>query len=394
MKFSTQLLNFEAAPKDPFAASSTPIYQTATFRQQNATEFGEYDYSRSGNPTRAVVENQIAALEGGVRGFCFSSGMAAISAVTRLLKPREEIVAGNDLYGGTYRLLSRILEPHGINVRYVDFTDLELIEAAVSGKTKLLYCESPTNPLLQIVDIAAVTEIAHRCGALICVDNSTMSPYLQRPLELGADIVVHSATKFLCGHGDVMAGAAVVRSDKLAEDLYLIYNGEGAGLSPFDSYLLLRGMKTLNLRMDRQQSNAEVLAEMLRQHPDVKHVYYPAFAERRQLKVHRSQSSGNGAVVSFTTGDRELSRAIVENAKLFSIAVSFGSVHSTISLPAYMSHASIPAQLRHQKSIPEDLVRISVGAEDIDDLVSDLREAFSAQSSTDGLLCRLTSFYS
>jgi cysteine-S-conjugate beta-lyase len=395
VKFATRLLNFDPAPGDRFTPANTPIYQTATFRQDDATEFGEYDYSRSGNPTRAVVEKQIAALESGTRGFCFATGLAAITAVTRLVSPGEEILACDDLYGGTYRLFSRILAKRGINVRYADFTNLAALAASISEKTKLVYLESPTNPLLQIIDIAAVCEIAHRSSALVCVDNSTMSPYLQRPLELGADIVLHSATKFLCGHSDVMAGAVVVADHELAAELYLIQNGEGAGLAPFDSFLLLRGMKTLSLRLDRQQANASKIAEFLAAHPAVDRVYYPGLppqranqgrtggpglADERQLAIHRSQASGDGAVLSFVTGDPELSRAVVEATKLFNIAVSFGGVNSTISLPNYMSHASIPAHLRQQKSIPADLVRVSVGAEDADDLVDDLSQAFEIAS--------------
>ncbi len=376
MKFATRLLNFDPAPGDRLTPANTPIYQTATFRQENATEFGEYDYSRSGNPTRAAVEKQIAALEGGTRGFCFATGLAAITAVTRLLGPGEEILACDDLYGGAYRLFSRILKNRGTNVRYLDFTDLDAVAKAIDGNTRLIYLETPTNPLLEIIDIAAVAEIAHRGGALLCVDNSTMSPYLQRPLELGADIVLHSATKYLCGHSDVMAGAIVVKDEELAQELYLIQNGEGAVLSPFDSYLLLRGTKTLALRLDRQQANAGKIAEFLAAHPAVERVYYPGLAEGKQRQVQRSQAAGDGAVLSFTTGDPELSRALVEETKLFAITVSFGGVNSTISLPNYMSHASIPAELRHQKSIPADLVRISVGAEDVDDLLEDLTTAF------------------
>ncbi len=376
MKFATRLLTFHPAPGDRFTPANTPIYQTATFRQDDATTFGEYDYSRSGNPTRAVVEKQLADLESGTRGFCFTTGLAAITAVTRLVGPGEEIVACDDLYGGTYRLFSRILANRGIHVRYVDFTNLDAVTTAITDKTKLVYLESPTNPLLQIIDIVAVSDIAHRNGVLVCVDNSTMSPYLQRPLELGADIVVHSATKFLCGHSDVMAGAVVVADEELAQELYLIQNGEGAGLAPFDSYLLLRGTKTLSLRLDRQQSNAKAIAELLDAHPAVDRVYYPGLADARQLAIHRAQASGDGAVLSFVTGDPEFSRTIVEATKLFAITVSFGGVNSTISLPNYMSHASIPAHLRQQKSIPADLVRVSVGAEDVGDLIDDLNEAF------------------
>jgi cystathionine beta-lyase len=375
VKFATRLLTFNPAPGDRLTPANTPIYQTATFRQDDATAFGEYDYSRSGNPTRAVVEKQIADLESGTRGFCFATGLAAITAVTRLVSPGEEILACDDLYGGTYRLFSRILAKRGIHVRYVDFTNLNAVADAIGDTTKLVYLESPTNPLLQIIDIAAVSEIAHRRGALVCVDNSTMSPYLQRPLELGADIVLHSATKFLCGHSDVMAGAVVVADEELGHELYLIQNGEGAGLSPFDSYLLLRGTKTLSLRLDRQQSNAKAIAELLDAHPSIDRVYYPGLADAHQLAIHRAQASGDGAVLSFVTGDPEFSRTIVEATKLFAITVSFGGVNSTISLPNYMSHASIPAHLRQQKSIPADLVRVSVGAEDVDDLIDDLSQA-------------------
>jgi len=382
VKFATRLLNFDPAPGDRFTPANTPIYQTATFRQEDATEFGEYDYSRSGNPTRTVVEKQIAALEGGTRGFCFATGLAAITAVTRLVSPGEEILACDDLYGGAYRLFSRILAKRGINVRYVDFSNLDAVATAITPNTKLVYLETPTNPLLQIIDIAAVAGIAHRNGSLLCVDNSTMSPYLQRPLELGADIVLHSATKFLCGHSDVMAGAVVINDDELGDELYLIQNGEGAVLSPFDSFLLLRGSKTLALRLDRQQSNAKKIAELLNAHPAVDRVYYPGLGDSEQLRIHRAQASGDGAVLSFVTGDPEFSRVIVEATKLFAITVSFGGVNSTISLPNYMSHASIPAHLRQQKSIPADLVRISVGIEDVDDLVDDLSQAFEFVSRT------------
>jgi len=375
VKFATRLLNFDPAPGDRLTPANTPIYQTATFRQQDATEFGEYDYSRSGNPTRAAVEKQIAALESGARGFCFSTGLAAITAITRLVRPGEEILACDDLYGGTYRLFSRILANRGVNVRYANFGDLDAVAGAIDEKTCLVYLESPTNPLLQVIDIAAVSEIAHRRGALVCVDNSTLSPYLQRPLELGADIVLHSATKFLCGHSDVMAGAVVVADAELGEELYLIQNGEGAVLSPFDSYLLLRGMKTLALRLDRQQANARAIAEFLATHPAVERAFYPGLADERSLQIQRAQASGDGAVISFATGNPEFSRALVEATRLFSITVSFGGVNSTISLPNYMSHASIPAHLRQQKSIPADLVRISVGAEDVDDLIEDLSAA-------------------
>jgi cysteine-S-conjugate beta-lyase len=378
MKFETLLLNFDPAPGDRCRPANTPIYQTATFRQDSATSFGDFDYTRSGNPTRAVLETQLALLESGTRAFCFSTGLAAITAVTRLLKPGEQILACDDLYGGTYRLFSRILANRGITVQYVDFADESALQAAFTPAVKLVYLESPTNPLLHILDLEHVATLAHQNGARVCVDNSTMSPYLQRPLELGCDIVIHSATKFLCGHSDVMAGAVIVKDATLADDLYLIQNGEGGGLAPFDSFLVLRGLKTLALRQNQQQANATAIAHYLQQHPDVIDVYFPAVALPEQAAIHKKQASGPGSVLSFRTGDPELSRRVVEGCKLHTITVSFGGVNSTISLPNYMSHASIPEHLRSQKQIPHDLVRVSVGIEAIEDLTADLDQAFTA----------------
>jgi cystathionine beta-lyase len=378
LKFETLLLTFDPAPGDRCRPANTPIYQTATFRQDSATSFGDFDYTRSGNPTRAVLETQLALLECGTRAFCFGTGLAAITAVTRLLKPGEEILACDDLYGGTYRLFSRILANRGITVRYVDFTDEQALLGAFTPAVKLVYLESPTNPLLQILDLERIASVTHQHGARVCVDNSTMSPYLQRPLELGSDIVIHSATKFLCGHSDVMAGAVVVKETSLGDDLYLIQNGEGGGLSPFDSFLVLRGMKTLALRQNAQQANAIALADYLKQHSSVTDVYFPTMASPEAAAIHQKQAKGPGSVLSFRTGDPELSRQVVEGCKLHTITVSFGGVNSTISLPNYMSHASIPEHLRSQKQIPRDLVRISVGIEAIDDLIADLEQSFAA----------------
>jgi cystathionine beta-lyase len=376
VKFASKLVAFNACPEDPFKPLATPIYQTATFEQEEADQFGRYDYSRSGNPTRTVLEEQLAQLENADRAFCFASGLAAISAVTRLLSAGDEILAGDDLYGGSYRLFSKILNRTGVNVRYADACDLERFASHITPKTRLLYIESPTNPLLRIVDIRALAELAHRHGALLCVDNSAMSPYLQNPLDLGADIVVHSATKYLCGHSDVTAGVVAVRRADLADQIYFIQNGEGSALGPFDCFLLLRGVKTLKIRYDAQQANAQKIAKHLVAHPAVKQVYFPGLANHPGHELHAKQARGVGALISFETGSFEFSKQFVEATQIFRISVSFGSINSSISLPGCMSHASIPAEVRKARCLATDLVRLSVGIEDADDLIHDLDRAF------------------
>jgi cystathionine beta-lyase len=375
MKFASRLVSFDPAPGDRFRPISTPIYQTATFEQEHADSFGEYDYSRSGNPTRAVLEKHLALLENGTRGFCFSSGMAAISTVTKLLRSGDEILADSDLYGGTCRLFSTVLERNGIVARYADACDPDRFEQQITPRTRLIHVESPTNPLLRVIDLRRMADLAHANGALLCVDNSTMSPYLQNPLDLEADISLHSATKFLCGHHDVTAGTVVVKDEKLAEQIYFVQNAEGNALAPFDCFLLLRGMKTLKLRLDGQQRNARTIAKFLASHKDIKRVYFPGLSEDPGYELQRSQARGSGAVLSFTTGSIEVSKAIAEHAELFRITVSFGSVNSSISLPGCMSHASVPPAVLAQRELPLDLVRISVGIEDEDDLVADLDRA-------------------
>jgi cystathionine beta-lyase len=375
MKIDTKLVQSAGCPGDPHRAVATPIYQTATFEQEGALDFSEYDYSRSGNPTRKVLEEQLAELEHGVRAFAFASGLAALTAVTRLLRPGDEILVVDDVYGGTCRLFSKILQRSEITVRYLHGSTAEDFARGFTDRTRLVHIETPTNPLLRIVDIVGLAKLAHDNDALLCVDNTMLSPYLQNPLTLGADIVIHSATKFLCGHSDVIAGAIVVRDQKLAEDLYLIQNGEGAVLGPFDSYLLLRGMKTLGLRIERQQSNAAQIAGFLSSHPLVKRVYYPSLLDKKNFSIHVRQARGNGAVVSFETGSLETSRQIVESLKLFPITVSFGGLQSSVSLPGRMSHASVPTQVAAQRGLPVDLVRLSVGIEDGEDLIADLSNA-------------------
>jgi cysteine-S-conjugate beta-lyase len=375
MKISTQCVHLDSN-EDPHCSISPPIYQTATFRQPAADEFGEYDYTRSGNPTRSLVERQIARLEGAEYASTFASGMAAISALTRLLEAGEEVIAGDDLYGGTVRLLDQVLPRQGIGVSYVDPTDVEAAREALNPRVKLILIESPSNPTMRIADIRALADVAREAGALLAVDNSMLSPCFQKPLELGADIVVHSATKFLCGHSDVTAGALVTNDYDLHRRIAFDQNAEGAGLSPFESWLLLRGMKTLSLRVERQNESARKIAEFLSNQPEVQRVYYPGLAGHPGHHIHRGQATGDGAVISFSTGNVALSRQIVEATQLFDIAVSFGSIGSTISLPCRMSHASIPQALRDRLAPPPDLVRISVGIEDVDDLIEDLSRAF------------------
>jgi len=354
-----------------------PIYQTATFRQPTATEFGEYDYTRSGNPTRTLLERQLAELEGGAHACAFASGMAAITALTRLVRNGEEIIAGDDLYGGTVRLLEQILPRQGIRVQYVNTSDLEAVEKALTSRSKLILIETPSNPLLRISDIRALAQLAQKAGALLAVDNSMLSPVLQQPLALGASVVIHSATKFLCGHSDVTAGAIITNDESVHEHIAFQQNAEGAALSPFESWLLMRGLKTLALRVERQNDSARKIAQYLNLLPVVTQVYHPGFSHHPGHEIHRGQSEGDGSVVSFTTGDQEFSRRIVEGTKLFTIAVSFGSVASTISLPCRMSHASIPPSLKQRLAPPADLIRLSVGIEDANDLMTDLDQAIA-----------------
>jgi len=374
MKTSTRCVQLGTG-NDLHGAIVPPIYQTATFVQPTATEFGDFDYTRSGNPTRSLLEEQLASLEDATYASAFASGMAALTALTRIVRSGEEIIAGDDLYGGTVRLLERIASTQGVTVRYVDTTDLDLVRSNLTSSTRLILIETPSNPLFRITDIRALSLIARDAGALLAVDNSMLSPVFQRPLNLGADIVIHSATKFLCGHSDVTAGAIITNDRSVHESISFQQNAEGAGLSPFESWLLLRGLKTLALRVERQNKSAHRVAEFLESHSSVARVFYPGLVSNEGHKIHRQQSEGDGAVVSFTTDDPDFSVRLVEATRLFKIAVSFGSVGSTISLPCRMSHASIPLALRDRIGPPADLVRLSVGIEDVDDLIDDLSHA-------------------
>jgi cystathionine beta-lyase len=379
MRLETQLVQFDASPNDPHAPLSTPIYQTATFEQPSAVEFGRYDYSRSGNPTRTVLETQLARLEGAGRAFAYASGIAAVNAVCGLVPPGGTLLAGDDLYGGTYRLLSQVLEARGIQVRFADLADLDTVAHALEGRLVLVLVETPTNPLLRIVDLPALAASAHAVGARLAVDASLMSPYLMRPLELGADVVIHSATTALCGHSDVTAGVVAVRDPELAESFAFRQNAEGVALGPFDCWLFLRGLKTLALRLAHQQASALRLAAFLVEQPGVTRVRYPGLPGHPGAEKHHQQSRGPGSVICFETGSVERSQRLVEALSLFRIAVSFGSVTSTVSLPCRMSHASIPAAVREQRELPEDLVRLSVGIEDFEDLRADLAQAIGPQ---------------
>lgn len=360
---------------DPYAAVAPPLYQTATFDQPTATTFGEFDYTRSGNPTRRMLEEQMASLDGASRGFAFVSGMAAITAVARLVGSGEGIVTGNDIYGGTSRLLAQVLDRAAVEVQNVDMTDLSAVEAACSsGNVKLVIVESPTNPRMEISDVRRICEVAHRAGALVCVDNSIMALF-QNPLDLGADINMVSATKFIGGHSDVTAGILTVRDAELGDRIYFHQNSEGTGLGPFDCWLCLRGLKTMALRMERQAENAQAIAEHLSKHTLVTKVNYPGLPDHPGHALHFEQARSGGSIISFETGDLAVSKRVVEQTALHKVTVSFGSVGSSISLPCYMSHASIPAEVRAARGLPDDLVRISVGIEDVKDLIADLDAA-------------------
>lgn len=377
-KIATKLAHPKTSVRDEYGASAPPLYQTATFAQPNATENGPYDYTRSGNPTRTMLEEQMAVLENADRAFAFSSGMSALMCVTRLVNAGERIVTGDDIYGGTSRLLAQVVPKVGIEVVNVDMKDHEAVRAAIEGgNTTMVMMESPTNPRLQVIDIEAIAKMAHDKGALVCVDNSIMCPTFQSPLALGADISMTSATKFIAGHSDVTGGLLACKGEELGKRIYFHQNAEGLHLGPFDCWLALRGLKTMQLRMERQQQNAMKLAQWLESHPRVQKVNYPGLKANVGHDLHFKQASGAGSIFSFTTGDVEFSKIVVEETKLHKITVSFGGTTSLISLPCFMSHASIPAEVRAARGLPDDLVRISCGIEDADDLLADLQYGFA-----------------
>jgi cystathionine beta-lyase/cystathionine gamma-synthase len=378
--FSTLAIHAGQEADPATGATVVPIYATSTFTQQAPGEHKGFEYSRSGNPTRAALETCLAALEGGEQGLAFASGLAATMAVLSTLRPGDEVAAAADLYGGTYRLLERVLKPWGLVPRYTDNPRPEGFRAIVTPTTRLVWIETPTNPLLQILDIAALAELAHRAGALLAVDNTFASPYLQQPLRLGADLVVHSTTKYLGGHSDVVGGA-VIGSRALLEPIQFYQNAAGGVPGPFDAWLTLRGLKTLAVRMDRHCANAGGLAEWLTGQPGVDRVYYPGLASHPGHDLARTQMRGFGGMISVhLTGGGAAARRLLTRTRLFSLAESLGGVESLISHPATMTHASIPAALRQARGIDDGLVRISVGIEDYDDLQADLKEALTTAS--------------
>lgn len=377
-KLDTRLIHFGSEVDPATGASSVPIYQASTFHHRDIFNPPTHDYSRSGNPTRQALEDYIAVLEGGVRGFAFASGMAAISSTFMLFSAGDHLIVTEDVYGGTYRLLTQILSRMNIETTFVDMTDLEAVKAALQPNTKAVYMETPSNPTLKITDIGAVAEWAREHDLISIVDNTFMTPYYQRPIEQGVDIVLHSATKFLGGHSDVLAGLAVARDDALADRLKYIQNGLGTVLGAQESWLLMRGMKTLGARMAHSEISARKLADWLARRQDIAAVYYPGLAEHPGREVQEKQSEGYGAVVSFDVGSGDRAKRVLSRVKLPLVAVSLGAVESILSYPAMMSHASMPPEVRLERGITDGLLRFSVGLEDIGDLIADLEQALEA----------------
>lgn len=372
MKYSTKILH-NGNEWDPHTGSlSIPIYQTSTFHQYDIEHPGRYEYSRSGNPTREALESTLAVLENGAKGYAFASGMAAVSSALAIFSQGDHIVAAEDIYGGSYRVLTRFFSKFGLEVTFVDATDLNRIEAAIRPNTKAMFLESPSNPLLKVTDLIGAVEIAKRHELLTLIDNTFMSPYFQRPLELGVDISIHSATKFLGGHSDVVGGAVVTRTDSLGSKVYFVQNAFGAILGPQDCWLVMRGVKTLRARMEMQQESAQMIAGWLQQQPWVIQVYYPGLPDHPGHEIIRSQASGFGAVVSFKTDTAERAIRIMQNVRLWSVAVSLGGVESILSYPARMSHTAIPTAERERLGVTDNLIRLSVGLEDAEDLMEDL----------------------
>ena len=377
MKFNTKVIHGGQEHDKAYGAVMPPIYQTTTYAQTTPGGHKGYEYSRTHNPTRNALENAFASIENGNYGLAFGSGVAAIDAVMKLLKPGDEVISTNDLYGGSFRLFTKIFQGFGIKFHFIGMQDATKIEAYVNKNTKLIWVETPTNPMMNIIDIKATSKIAKKHNILLAVDNTFATPYLQKPLDLGADIVMHSATKYLGGHSDVVMGALVIKDKGLADKLYFIQNASGAICGPQDSFLVLRGIKTLHVRMQRHCENGKAIAEYLANHPKIEKVYWPGFEDHPNHEIAKSQMKDFGGMISFITKGNNYDQAIkiIENLKVFTLAESLGGVESLSGHPASMTHASIPKEEREKTGVVDSLIRLSVGIEDIDDLIADLEQA-------------------
>jgi cystathionine beta-lyase/cystathionine gamma-synthase len=375
MGFSTDAIHAGQEPDPTTGAVTVPIYQTSTYVQEELGKHKGFEYARTQNPTRIALEKNLAVLERGARGFAFGSGMAAISAVMHLLRSGDHVVASNNMYGGTFRLFEQVMRGFGVDFTYVDTSDLGATAAAFRGPTRLLFVETPTNPSMIISDLRGLAKLARSRGAMLVVDNTFMTPYFQRPIELGAHLVVHSTTKYLNGHSDMVGGVVISNDEAASERLQFLQNAVGAVPGPFDCFLALRGVKTLAVRMDRHESNARTIAAWLAEHPKLKRVLYPGLPGHPGHELHKSQSSGFGGMIAFETGSIERGASVLRRTKLFALAESLGGVESLISHPATMTHASVPRAERERVGLTDGLVRISVGIEDVQDLLQDLEQA-------------------
>lgn len=377
MGFSTIAIHAGNEPDTATGAVSVPIYQTSTYAQEGLGKHKGFEYARTQNPTRLALEKNIAALENAKYGYAFASGMSATDTVLKLVKAGDHVIVGDNTYGGTFRLFSRVLSNYGIEFTYVDSSDITNVERAFKPNTKMVFVETPTNPIMTVTDLAAVSNLAHANGARVVCDNTFMSPYLQRPIDFGVDIVVHSTTKYLNGHSDSVGGFVALNNEEDAEWIKFIQNSVGAILSPFDSFLVLRGTKTLAVRMEAHDRNGRAVANFLAEHPRVQKVYYPGLTNHPQHELAKRQQKGFGGMVSFETGSLENAKKVLENVKVCTLAESLGGVESLISHPATMTHASVPLEKRNALGITDGLVRVSVGIEDVEDIISDLDQALS-----------------
>ena len=379
MKFNTKTIHGGQIKEKGYGAVMPPIYQTSTYSQTKPGEHKGYEYSRTHNPTRTALENSLTSIENGKHGLAFSSGLSAIDAVLKLFEPGDEIISTNDLYGGSYRLFDKVFKKFGLKFIFSDLQDIEEVSGLITNKTKMIWVETPTNPMMNLIDVQSLSEICRKNKVLLAVDNTFATPYLQKPLDLGADIVMHSATKYLAGHSDVILGALIVKDDQLAEKLYFLQNASGAICGPMDSFLTLRGIKTLHVRMERHCFNAEKIVNFLANHERVDKLYWPGIPTHPNHKLAKSQMSGFGGMVSFTTkdGDFKSVQEITSKFKVFTLAESLGGVESLANHPASMTHASIPKELREKTGVVDSLIRLSVGIEDHEDLILDLKQAIN-----------------